>query len=111
LESTAKPKNPKLKPQHVNNRLKLLTQNFFSAKSIFKCVMNDESYFTAVGNDWQQQNYYESEDHPATDDVKFIRKTKFLAKVLLWLSVSESSISVHIFHSEKKSFKIHQKNL
>jgi hypothetical protein len=29
------------------------------------------------GNQWQQQSYYESEDHPATEDVKFICKTKF----------------------------------
>jgi hypothetical protein len=63
-------------------RLKLLTQHFFSAKSIYKCVMA-ESYFTIDGNEWQQQIYYGSEDHPALEDVKFIRKTKFLAKVLL----------------------------
>jgi hypothetical protein len=63
-----------------------LTQNFFSAKSIYKCV----SYFTIDGNEWQQQIYYGSEDHPALEDVKFIRKTKFPAKVLLWLVVSES---------------------
>jgi transposase len=45
--------------------------------------MDDESYFTVDGNEWQQQSYYESEDHPAPKDVKFIRKTKFPAKVLL----------------------------
>jgi hypothetical protein len=42
-----------------------------------------ESYFTVDGNEWQQQSYYESEDHPTKEDVKFIRKTKFPAKVLL----------------------------
>jgi nitrogen regulatory protein PII len=55
--------------QSVNKayRLQLLTQNFFSAKSIYKCVMDDEFYFTVEGNDeWQQQSYYESVDHPAT---------------------------------------------
>jgi hypothetical protein len=45
--------------------------------------MDDESYFTVDGNEWQQQSYYVSEDPPATEDnVKFIRKTKFPAKVL-----------------------------
>jgi hypothetical protein len=44
--------------------------------------MDDESYFTVDGNEWQQQSYYEPEDHP-TEDVKFIRKTKFPTKVLL----------------------------
>jgi hypothetical protein len=49
--------------------------------------MDDKSYFTVDGNEWQQQSLYESEDHPVTENVKFIRKTKFSAKVLLWLAV------------------------
>jgi hypothetical protein len=58
--------------------------------------MDDESYFTVDCNE-TQQSYYESEDHPATKYVKFIRKTKFPAKVLLWLAVSESDISEPVF--------------
>jgi hypothetical protein len=81
----------------IKARLKFLTQNFFSAESVYKCVIDNESYFTFDGNEWQQQRYYESEDHPATEDVKFIRKTKFPAKVLLWLAVSESGISESVF--------------
>jgi hypothetical protein len=50
--------------------------------------MDAESYFMVSGNEWQQQSYYESEDHSVTEDVKFILKTKFPAKVLLWLGVS-----------------------
>jgi hypothetical protein len=50
-------------------------------------VVDDESYFTVEGNEWQLQSYYESENHPATEDVKFIRKNKFPVKVLLWLTV------------------------
>jgi hypothetical protein len=66
--------------------LKLLTQNLFT---------DDESYFTVDGNEWQ--SYYESEDHPATEDFKFIRKTKIPAKVLLWLADSKSGISEPFF--------------
>jgi hypothetical protein len=29
-------------------------------------------YITAEGNEWQLQSYYEAEDQPATEDVKFI---------------------------------------
>jgi hypothetical protein len=58
----------------IKARLKLLMQIFFSVKSIYECVMDDESYFMVEGNEWQQQIYYESEDHPATEDVNFIRK-------------------------------------
>jgi hypothetical protein len=53
--------------------------------------MDDESYFR------QQQRYYESENHPATEDVKFIRKIKFPAKVFLWLAVSASGICEPVF--------------
>jgi hypothetical protein len=59
--------------------------------------MDDESYFTVDGNEWHQQSYYESEDHPATEYVKFIHMTKFPTKDLLWLAVSESGISEPLF--------------
>jgi hypothetical protein len=39
--------------------------------------MCDEYFFMIDGNEWQQQSYYESEDHPATGNVKFMRMTKF----------------------------------
>jgi hypothetical protein len=60
-------------------------------------VIADESYFTVDGNEWELQSYFESEDHPATKNAKFIRKTKFPAKVLFWLTVNESGISVSMF--------------
>jgi hypothetical protein len=60
-------------------------------------VIDDESYFTVDGNEWQQQSYYESGDQPLTEGVKFIRKTKFPAKVLLWLAVNDSGISKAVF--------------
>jgi hypothetical protein len=45
---------------------------------------------------WRQwMTTAKSEDHP--ENVKFICKTKFPAKVLLWLAVSESSINKPVF--------------
>jgi hypothetical protein len=35
----------------IKARLKFLMQNFFSAKSIYKCVIDDESYFMVDGNE------------------------------------------------------------
>jgi hypothetical protein len=55
------------------------------------------SSISRLSGKWQHKSYYESEDHPATEDVKFIRKTKYPAKVLLWLAVSESGISEPVF--------------
>jgi hypothetical protein len=40
----------------IKARLKLLTQNFFSVNSIYKCVMDDKSYFTVDGIKWHQQS-------------------------------------------------------
>jgi hypothetical protein len=51
--------------------------------------MNDESLFTVEGNEWQQQSFYGFEGHPAIEGVKFIRNTKFPARVFCgWMSVS-----------------------
>jgi hypothetical protein len=52
----------------------------------------EKSYFKVKGNKWQQQSYYVSEDHLATEDVKFIRKIKFLKhhkkeKTSFWLDL------------------------
>jgi hypothetical protein len=49
--------------------------------------MDHESYFTVESN----------ASHPSIKDVKFIRKTKVPAKVLLWLADSESGITEQTF--------------
>jgi hypothetical protein len=77
--------------KNSQSRLKLLAQNFFSINLIYKCVMDDEYYIMVEGNEWH--TYYESKNHPVTEDVKFNGKTKLLAKVLLWLAVSEYGVS------------------
>jgi hypothetical protein len=50
---TSAPKTTARQQSVIKARLKLLTQNFFSAKSIYKCVMDDESFFTVDGNEWK----------------------------------------------------------
>jgi hypothetical protein len=51
------PKTTARQQSVIKARLKLLTQIIFSAKSIYKSVMDDESYFIVCGNEWQQQSY------------------------------------------------------
>jgi hypothetical protein len=41
----------------IKARLKLWREFFFSLKSIYKCVMDDKSYFTVESNMWQQPSY------------------------------------------------------
>jgi hypothetical protein len=48
-------------------------------------------------NEWQQQNYYNSKDPPATEEDKFIRNIKLPAHVLSWLDVSECVVSEAVF--------------
>lgn len=91
------PKTTERQEAVIKARLKLLSLDYFAPKSTYICVMDDESYFTVEGNEWQQKHYYESKDRPAPDQAKFIRKTKFPAKVLLWLAVSERGISEPVF--------------
>jgi hypothetical protein len=45
------PKTSARQQSVIKARLKLLTQNFFSAKLIYKCVMDDEFYFMVDGNE------------------------------------------------------------
>jgi hypothetical protein len=53
IHRKAAPKTTARQQSVIKARLKLLTQNYFSAKSIYKCVMDDETYFTVDGNKWQ----------------------------------------------------------
>lgn len=81
----------------IKCRLRELSKNYFSCSSEYKCVMDDESYFTVEGNEWQSKHYFESSSHKAPDKSKFIHKTKFPGKVLLWLAISERGISDPVF--------------
>jgi hypothetical protein len=65
--------------------------------------MDDQSYFTVDGNAMSgNSKFLMSLKSEATEDVKFIRKTVFPAKVLLWLAVSESVIGRPVLQSTKK---------
>jgi hypothetical protein len=70
----------------IKARMKLLTQFFFTVNLSTNCMIDDESYFTVDGNEWHQQSYYESEDYPSIEYVKFILKNKFSAKVLVFVA-------------------------
>jgi hypothetical protein len=69
--------------------------------------MDDEFYFTAMrGN---RKVIMSLKITQQQEDVKFIRKTKFPAKVLLWLTVSESGISKPVFFKTVLALKFIQK--
>ena len=61
--------------------------------------MGDEAYLTLYGNEWQEASYYTSKDGIGivSENVKYIDKTKFSKKVLLWLCISEKGMSEPVF--------------
>jgi hypothetical protein len=62
----------------------------FSSSKVRAALKKQTAVRSANSNrDLQEQSYYGSENHPASADIKFIRKTRLNAKVLLWLAVSE----------------------
>lgn len=81
----------------IKQRLHLLTQNLFSTNSSNVCVMDDETYFTIEGHDWTPKYYFKLPNSNPSPKVTQITKTKFPAKVLLWMAVSERGISDPVF--------------
>jgi hypothetical protein len=66
--------------------------------------MYDDSYFTIESNVWKQQNYYEFDDHSATEDVKFC-KTKFAALTLVIVLIRVNKL-IQNSSSQQKFFFI-----
>ena len=78
-------------------RLRKLVKEIFYAKNNVTCVMDDESYFTLDGNEWQGNYYFENTNGPTDENVKYIEHTKFPKKVLLWLAISRRGMSKPVF--------------
>lgn len=74
------------------SRLRSLVKKTFHAKNNVVCIMDDESYFTMDGNEWQGKHYFEGK-RPIDDNIKFVEHTKFPKKVLLWLAISQHGMS------------------
>ena len=79
--------------------MKLLAKNVLFAKSKVKVVMDDESYFTLDGNEWQGHHYYDTPESVAADHVKISPTTKFPEKILVWLAISYEGMSCPKFCS------------
>ena len=69
-------------------RIKKMAAEIFPAKRHVKVLMDDETYLTLDGNDWQGTPH-----KPVDDKVKYISHAKFHKKVLLWLTIIEKGMS------------------
>ena len=93
-------KKRKFKPEVSENqeqvqkqRLKKLCNETFAAKNYVVCLMDDESYFTLDGNEWQGKFFYDDSTTPVENSVKYITKTKFPKKVMVWVTISQFGLS------------------
>ena len=59
--------------------------------------MDDETFLTVDGNDWQGTSYFTFPTNQVSSEVKFISHTKFPKKVLLRLTISEKGMSKPLF--------------
>lgn len=78
-------------------RLTILVKEIFPAKRNVMVVMDDETYLTLDGNNWQGKGYFTSPTKEISSNVKYIAHTKFPKKVLLWLTISEKGMSRPVF--------------
>ncbi len=60
-------------------------------------ILDDESYFTLSHSTHNGNDYFYSSDVSATPSVKYRPKSKYEAKVLVWICMSEKGVSAPIF--------------
>ena len=64
-------------------RLNKIVNLIFPANRDVAMVMNDETYLTLDGNDWQGTSYFTFPTKEVSSEGKFISHTKFPKKLLL----------------------------
>ena len=99
-------KRPTVSDQHVEtqqSRLNDISQQVFSPLQNKIYLIDDKTYLTLDGNEWQGASYYTSKNGTETvsDNVKYIGKTKFPKKLLLWFCISEKPMSKPVFFKGK----------
>lgn len=93
----SRPLVSELQAMTQRQRLNRMVTSIFPSNRDVAVVMDDETYLTLDGNDWQGTSYFTSPTKEVSSEVKFISHTKFPKKVLLWLTISEKGISKPLF--------------
>ena len=89
----AKPATSLTQVKTQKSRLKKLVANTFHVKNDAICLMDDETYFTMDGNEWQGNHYFDYPSIEISSKIKHIEHSKFPKKVMLWLCISERGMS------------------
>ena len=64
----------------------------------FQVVIDDEKYFTLSGDNMpENRGYYTDNKQECPESVRFVGKTKFTPKMLMWIAISERGVSQPLF--------------
>jgi hypothetical protein len=102
IESDVKRKKRRKAPKSNENQrirqkkkcLEKLRRKVLMPSNDIEIVMDDESYFTLDGsNSYGNDYYYSYEGLEAPENAKYIFRSKFPSKVMIWLAISNRGIS------------------
>ena len=78
-------------------RLREFVSEFLQPNEEPIIVMDDECYFTTENVKWCEKYYYEQDGVKLTRNSKFIEKSKFPIKVMVWIAISRNGRSEPVF--------------
>jgi DNA-binding transcriptional regulator YhcF (GntR family) len=92
-----RPNSDEKQKKKQKTRVARLSRSVMMASKNIGVIMDDESYFTINGNEWQGKNYGYQKGIEVGDEVKYISKEKYPKKVMVWLALSRCGISKPVF--------------
>lgn len=99
VKRKARKKRPKTSPKQVKTqkvRLNKLRHKIRKCDNV-EFIMDDESYFTIDGNEWQENSYYDDGRVEINDETRYVSAAKYPQKVLVWLAISSKGMSKPLF--------------
>ena len=91
----------KKKQQVILN--KISREEFRASNDDVDVIMDDETYLDENGNQFGgNQYYYERQRHEVPEEVKYIPKTKFPFKLMVWVAISKKGRSKFYFRRQEE---------
>ena len=101
---TKVPKHSAKQIEDIPKKCRLLRRKFLKKETVL--VMDDEKYFTfSCLNLTGKSGFYTKNIRDTPADIKFMRKTKFEPKILVWAAISEKGVS-ELFIETSKGFAL-----
>ena len=78
-------------------RLKDFSTKIQQNKNNQTIMIDDECYFSLENQNWCDKYYYEENGSKLTNSSKFVQKSKYTDKIIMWLAISEKGKSTPVF--------------